>query len=247
MNRSIRASPPGRIRPGVFATEPLDGELIVRGTTFSETAGHIGRESGEPDFTFAVFDYVSESVDVPYAFDGAAMDAYFSSLWDGMNAALDRLRERIAPNDNVFIYYSGHGGRALVRDPEERCGEALITVEGRGFMDTDMEAKLKTLSRKANKMVVFLDACHSGGVTTRAATSRFQAKYFPRSASGEACSTPVNVLKKNIGAGTRSIGSGACASSATSTITYEFAERLPSSSTPIASRTADLAPSAPIT
>ena len=45
----------------------LDGVLIVRGTTFSETAGHIGRESGEPDFTFAVFDYVSDGVDVPYA------------------------------------------------------------------------------------------------------------------------------------------------------------------------------------
>ena len=45
----------------------LDGELIVKGTTFSETAGHIGRESGEPDFTFAVFDYVSDGVDVPYA------------------------------------------------------------------------------------------------------------------------------------------------------------------------------------
>jgi DNA ligase-1 len=44
----------------------LDGELIVKGTTFSETAGHVGRESGEPDFTFAVFDYVSEGVDVPY-------------------------------------------------------------------------------------------------------------------------------------------------------------------------------------
>ena len=34
---------------------------------FSETAGHIGRESGEPEFTFAVFDYVSDGVDVPYA------------------------------------------------------------------------------------------------------------------------------------------------------------------------------------
>jgi DNA ligase 1 len=45
----------------------LDGELIVHGTTFSETAGHIGREAGEPDFTFAVFDYVSEGCDVPYA------------------------------------------------------------------------------------------------------------------------------------------------------------------------------------
>jgi hypothetical protein len=133
----------------------------------------------------------------------------------GMHAAFDRLRERIAPNDNVFIYYSGHGGRALVSDPEPRCGEALITVEGRGFMDHEIEAKLKDLSRKANKMVVFLDACHSGGATTRAAGSpggagtRFQAKYLPRSASSEACSTPVNVLKKNIGAGTRSIGSGA--------------------------------------
>lgn len=127
----------------------------------------------------------------------------------GMSAAFDRLYERIAPNDNVFIYYSGHGGRALVRDPEPRCGEALITVDGRGFMDTDIEAKLKLLSRKANKMVVFLDACHSGGVTTRATSTRFAAKYWPRSASQEACATPVNVLKLNIGAGTRSVGSGA--------------------------------------
>lgn len=45
----------------------LDGELIVKGATFSEIAGHFGRETGEPDFTFAVFDYVSESCDVPYA------------------------------------------------------------------------------------------------------------------------------------------------------------------------------------
>jgi hypothetical protein len=126
----------------------------------------------------------------------------------GMDAAFDRLQQRIAPNDNVFIYYSGHGGRALVRDPEDRCAEALITADGRGFMDNEIEAKLKLLSRKASKMVVFLDACHSGGTTTRAAGSRFQAKYFPRS-TGEACSTPVNVLKRNIGAGTRSAGSGA--------------------------------------
>ena len=44
----------------------VDGELLVNGTTFSETAGHIGRESGEPDFRFHVFDYVSEGVDVSY-------------------------------------------------------------------------------------------------------------------------------------------------------------------------------------
>ena len=45
----------------------LDGELLVPGVSFSETAGHIGRHEGEPDFRFHVFDYVSEGVDVPYA------------------------------------------------------------------------------------------------------------------------------------------------------------------------------------
>ena len=45
----------------------VDGELIVRGATFSETAGHVGRESGSPDFTFAVFDFVNDGLDVPYA------------------------------------------------------------------------------------------------------------------------------------------------------------------------------------
>jgi len=45
----------------------VDGELLVRGVSFSETAGHIGRHEGEPDFRFHVFDFVNESVDVPYA------------------------------------------------------------------------------------------------------------------------------------------------------------------------------------
>jgi len=45
----------------------LDGELIVKGTTFSETAGHVGRAGGEPDFTFAAFDYVSGELGTPYS------------------------------------------------------------------------------------------------------------------------------------------------------------------------------------
>jgi len=45
----------------------VDGELMLRGGTFNATTSAIGRESGEPDFLFHVFDYVSEGVDVPYA------------------------------------------------------------------------------------------------------------------------------------------------------------------------------------
>jgi len=45
----------------------VDGELMLRGGTFNATTSAIGRESGEPDFLFHVFDYVCEGVEVPYA------------------------------------------------------------------------------------------------------------------------------------------------------------------------------------
>jgi len=45
----------------------VDGELMLRGGTFNATTSAIGRESGEPDFVFHIFDYVSDGIDVPYA------------------------------------------------------------------------------------------------------------------------------------------------------------------------------------
>ena len=56
LTRSFKPVSNRFIREWIEANLPdgLDGELIVKGTTFNETAGHVGRESGEPDFTFAV-------------------------------------------------------------------------------------------------------------------------------------------------------------------------------------------------
>ncbi|MBE2180193.1 MAG: ATP-dependent DNA ligase [Chthoniobacterales bacterium] len=45
----------------------VDGELMLRGGTFNATTSAIGRESGEPDFVFHVFDFVNDGLDVPYA------------------------------------------------------------------------------------------------------------------------------------------------------------------------------------
>ena len=66
----------------------------------------------------------------------------------GMKNAFDELEAGVQPDDQVFIYYSGHGGRQLVNEPDrgERCAEALITVDGDGFVDTELEARLKRLS-----------------------------------------------------------------------------------------------------
>ena len=44
----------------------LDGELMLRGGTFSETTSAIGARDGQPDFVFHVFDYVTESISMPY-------------------------------------------------------------------------------------------------------------------------------------------------------------------------------------
>ena len=49
-----------------YLPDRLDGELLVDNATFSETAGHIGRHDGQPQFRFHVFDYVSDGVEVPY-------------------------------------------------------------------------------------------------------------------------------------------------------------------------------------
>lgn len=132
---------------------------------------------------------------------------------DGMRRAFNDLYQRIGNDDQVFIYYSGHGGRDRVVRPVERCAESLITVDGQGFLDTELEQHLKRLSEKAHKLVVFLDACHSGGVTTRAApgvnTPGITPKYVTPRAGADACERPVNVLTRSLGAATRSAGSGA--------------------------------------
>lgn len=44
----------------------VDGELMLRDGTFSETTSAIGRRDGQPDFVFHIFDHVIGSIDSPY-------------------------------------------------------------------------------------------------------------------------------------------------------------------------------------
>ncbi len=130
----------------------------------------------------------------------------------GMRRAFDDLTKRIQPNDQVFIYYSGHGSRTLVREQgAERCAESLVTVDADFLTDTELEARLKKISQKADKVITFFDACHSGGVTTRAAPGKqplFSPKYWAKGGI-EACSKPVNRLTRGLNANAKVAGSGA--------------------------------------
>jgi hypothetical protein len=120
---------------------------------------------------------------------------------DGMRRALDALEDKLGGSDQVFIYYSGHGGRQKVVEEGggERCAESLISVDGRGFTDVELESRLKRISQKAQKTIVLIDACHSGGVTTRAVSGAKRA-FSPKSwiAPGTDCAKPTNVLTRSL-------------------------------------------------
>ena len=128
---------------------------------------------------------------------------------DGMRKVFDDFEATVRDNDQVFVYFSGHGERALVRDPEPRCAEALVTVEGNALFDYELEGKLKKISAKASRVVVFLDACHAGGATTRSlAATGYTPKFYAKGVVDD-CQKPVNLLTRGITAGAKTPGSGA--------------------------------------
>jgi len=131
---------------------------------------------------------------------------------DGMRRAFDDFEQQIAENDQAFIYYSGHGGRQMVNEPGsgERCAVSLIAQDGQPLVDSELQTRLKRISAKAQKVVVFIDACHSGGVTTRSVgKAEYTPKYWsPKGEGNDICSRPSNVVTRGIALAAKSPGSG---------------------------------------
>jgi hypothetical protein len=97
----------------------------------------------------------------------------------------------VAAGDRVFIYYSGHGTRVVEAAAPSgpaggqssgsgpaggpgatTCTEGLLAADGRVLGNAELAEALAPLARKADKLMVFYDACYSGGVATEAARSR---------------------------------------------------------------------------
>lgn len=133
---------------------------------------------------------------------------------DGMRKAFDELEQRIQPNDQVFIYFSGHGTRRkIVEDGITRCGESIVTVEGDTLTDAELEVRLARISKRASKLIMLADSCHSGGLATRTlgANSTEKPKLRPKSidlGGGLSCSQPVNALTRSISAAVEKPGTG---------------------------------------
>lgn len=85
-----------------------------------------------------------------------------------------RITEAAQPGDQVFIHYSGHGGRASTTEPfkqikgEQGLDEVLVPMdlgnsEGNYLRDTELNCLIKAMVDKGLLVTIVLDSCHAGG------------------------------------------------------------------------------------
>lgn len=113
-------------------------------------------------------------------------------------AALEGIRQKIMVGEHVFIYFSGHGTSYTT---SAGCEQAVVPyTPGRHTVDDVItEAELATytsrISEKADKAIVLIDACFSGGMGaagTRSVARAFGARPKFISRSDDQCSVAVN-------------------------------------------------------
>ncbi len=115
---------------------------------------------------------------------------------DGLKQALTAMNQTLLPGDKLFIYYSGHGAR-LFSPATKQCEESIVMQDMHLVTKTEFAALIKPLSSKADKTIVMLDSCHSGGVAQSTATRGIGAEVrrpkFSTEASSPQCSLAVNL------------------------------------------------------
>jgi hypothetical protein len=119
----------------------------------------------------------------------------------GIKSELAQLAADTQSGDRVFIFFSGHGSSRLI---DGRCQQALVGHDLDYVNPADITSTLAAIKDKAAKVVMVIDACHSGGVVADAATrsltkSRFRAKFLDADNPEERCAKPANVIEERIG------------------------------------------------
>lgn len=118
------------------------------------------------------------------------------------------LNNRTRPGDRVFFYYSGHGTRYYSPAPADKgCVEALLPADSVPLTNAQLATLMKPISDKADKLMVFYDACHSGGIVGKPlgvtrSLSTPKGKLTPKFSPGgaiDACSKPTNIRTRSLG------------------------------------------------
>ncbi|MBL8305874.1 MAG: caspase family protein [Rubrivivax sp.] len=125
----------------------------------------------------------------------------------GIREALAQLNARVQDGDRVFVYYSGHGTRWY--DPvlkAEGCTEGLMAADGQVISNIELGTRLAPLARRADKLLVFYDACFSGGLAESPLRTRSLPKgagatitpKFVRGSAPDTCGEPANFRTRSL-------------------------------------------------
>lgn len=102
--------------------------------------------------------------------DAAAQLPTYKNLVEAFRKVTDLAKK----GDQVYIHYSGHGGRSVTMFPELKGADGLdeslvpcdIGANGACYLrDIEMAYLLKAMSEKGLLVTLVLDSCHSGGAT----------------------------------------------------------------------------------
>lgn len=115
--------------------------------------------------------------------------------------AFSDLADQTRAGDRVFIFFSGHGTSRLV---DGVCQQALIARDMWAVNPADINQALNAIKDKASKVVMMVDACHSGGVvgTVGAGLSRgssnLRPKFVAPDKAEEQCKKPINLVAEGM-------------------------------------------------
>lgn len=111
-----------------------------------------------------------------------------ATLANVRKAICETLPELTQPGDEIFIYWSGHGGQ-MGTAMQDKNDSYLVTYDGdfKNPVDTmlteDDFGKWIQNSLKGRNVMVFIDACHSGGLLENGGAKAFGSDLFARSKS----------------------------------------------------------------
>ena len=120
--------------------------------------------------------------------------------------AFRSMEKRMRQGDRAFVYYSGHGTRWIDTSFDSNaCTEGLLATDGQALTNREISRLLMPISRKAEKLMVFYDACHSGGLANQPLRTRSLATSggqlmpkFASEVSPERCATPSNMKTRSL-------------------------------------------------
>lgn len=123
-----------------------------------------------------------------------------------IRSEIEGLYSRMADGDRLFIYYSGHGTRWHdAKTQQNGCTEGLMASDGLVLTNAELGQRLTPLARRADKMLVFYDACFSGGIagapfrtrSLKVAGEEVTPK-FTRVGAPQQCSQPSNFRTRSL-------------------------------------------------